>query len=197
MKHSSDSKDMTSSFWRSNKCYRHNLCVDIKSQPCWNTVCVWNVCWKALDNFLLLKWMLKSEPGGNFFPTHCSYLSLKWNINPNCGSSIKGMHCLNTIYVLNVCWDLKSEVLSPQWIPKRDNFFFMYLEYCHWTSYEYIVRENHIASLSLKPNTYGTEIIAFQSGSGRRLQKLCSKNQINHALILLLCRVGIGLVKSV
>ena len=65
----------------------------------------------------------------------------------------------------------------------------MYLEYCHWTQYEYIVRENHIASLSKKPNTQGTEIIAFQSSSERRLQNLCSRKQINHALILLLCRV--------
>ena len=111
--------------------------------------------------------------------------------NRNCGSSMKGMHCLNTVCVLNVCWDLKSEFLSPQWIPKWEIIFFTYLEYCHWTLYEHIVRENHIASLSLKPNTLGTEIIAFQSGSERRLQKLCSRNQINCALILLLCRVGI------
>jgi hypothetical protein len=132
--------------------------------------------------------MLKSEPGGTFSPTYPSYLSVKWNINPNCGSSMKGTHCWNTVYVLNVCWDLKSEFLSPQWIPKWD-FFFMYLEYCHWTLYAHIVRENHIASPSLKPNTRGTEIIAFQSGCERRLQNLCSRNQLNHALILLLCRI--------
>jgi len=34
--------------------------------------------------------------------------------------------------------------------PKASDKFFMYLEYCHWTLYEYIVRENHTASLSLK-----------------------------------------------